>query len=244
MVRTINYAERSARRNEILDAAERLIYTRGYERMTIQDILVDLGISNGAFFHYFASKPAVLEALIERMQHQAEQPLLAIVNAPDTTALEKLQQYFATLDRAGSAYQNFIADLVRVWLADDNAIVREKVYAAMAARRAPLLARVIRQGIQEGVFRTAYPDQTAQNLQFMMRGVGDTLVRHMLLLDEEPNQEPVIAEIVATYAAYADALERLLSAPSGCLVRYDSQAVQELVAGLRRRSSKKGLRET
>jgi AcrR family transcriptional regulator len=38
--------------------------------MSIQDILRELGMSNGAFFHYFDSKAAVLEALIKRWMTQ------------------------------------------------------------------------------------------------------------------------------------------------------------------------------
>ncbi len=48
--------EYSVRRNEILDAARQLVYTKGYEQMTIQDILDYLQISKGAFYHYFDSK--------------------------------------------------------------------------------------------------------------------------------------------------------------------------------------------
>jgi AcrR family transcriptional regulator len=232
-MRTINQEEYTAKRNEILDAAQRLIYRKGYERMTIQDIRIDLSISNGALFHYFTSKPAILEALIERMQHEAEQPLLPIVNDPDLTALEKLQGYLVTIDRGGSAYRVFVADLLRVWLADDNAIVREKVYEAMAKRRAPLLASIIRQGIQEGVFMTPYPDQTGQIIQSLVRGVGDTLVKLILSLDEKSDPQYGINEIVSTYAAYADALERLLGAAPGSLYRYDIEAVRALVVALK-----------
>ncbi len=42
-----------ARRSEILDVAQRLIATKGYEQMTIADIQAELGISKGAFYHYF-----------------------------------------------------------------------------------------------------------------------------------------------------------------------------------------------
>ena len=59
--------EPAVRRNEILDAAQRLVYRKGYEQMTIQDILDDLHLSKGAFYHYFDSKQSLLEALIERM---------------------------------------------------------------------------------------------------------------------------------------------------------------------------------
>ena len=58
MARTVNVAEHAARRDEILDAAQRLILSTGYERLTVHDILDDLQISKGAFYHYFGSKPA------------------------------------------------------------------------------------------------------------------------------------------------------------------------------------------
>ena len=43
----------AVRRSEILDAAQRLIYIKGYESMTIQDILDEAKISKGGFFHHF-----------------------------------------------------------------------------------------------------------------------------------------------------------------------------------------------
>jgi AcrR family transcriptional regulator len=59
MARTVNEQEYAEKRGQILDAAQRLVYTKGYERMTIGDILADLQISSGAFYHYFDSKPGV-----------------------------------------------------------------------------------------------------------------------------------------------------------------------------------------
>ena len=67
MARILKEEEYTVKRNEILDVAQRLIYTKGYEQMTIQDMLDDLQISKGAFYHYFDSKQAVLEALVERI---------------------------------------------------------------------------------------------------------------------------------------------------------------------------------
>ena len=64
--------EHAVRRNEILDVAQRLVYTKGYEQMAIQDILDALSIAKGTFYHYFVSKQALLEALIKRMIDEAE----------------------------------------------------------------------------------------------------------------------------------------------------------------------------
>lgn len=41
--------------------------------MAIADLVNEPGISSGAFYHYFDSKPALLEALVERIGNQIEQ---------------------------------------------------------------------------------------------------------------------------------------------------------------------------
>ena len=72
MARIVNKEEYEIRRNEILDAAQRVVYTKGYDQMSIQDILAEVKISKGAFYHYFDSKQALLEALIERLVSQIQ----------------------------------------------------------------------------------------------------------------------------------------------------------------------------
>src|SRR5712691_1713827 len=106
--------EHAVRRNEILDVAQRLVYTKGYEQMTIQDILDDLQISKGAFYHYFDSKQALLEALIERLLDEGVQLLLPIVDDPHLPALEKLQRLFDRLVRWKTAQKTFLLALMRV----------------------------------------------------------------------------------------------------------------------------------
>jgi AcrR family transcriptional regulator len=61
MPRTVNAREHAAKRDGILAAAQRLVATRGYEQMTIRDLLDELGISKGALYRYFASKPELRE---------------------------------------------------------------------------------------------------------------------------------------------------------------------------------------
>lgn len=226
MARTVNEQEYAQKRNDILAAAQRIVFAKGYERMTIQDILADLKISSGAFYHYFNSKPAVLEALVERMQQEAEQPLLELAHDPHLNALEKLQSYFDTLDRSRTAQKAFIADLARVWFADDNAIVREKVDEAIVQRRAPLLTAIVHQGLQEGVFKTPYPDQAGEMILALMHGMGNTLTRMLLAFDPEHDVQQQLQSIATTHAAYMEAVERLLGASPNSLARTDVAAVK------------------
>ncbi len=82
MARTVKKEDHSGKKNEILDAAQKLIYTVGYQQMTIQGILDEVNISKGAFYHYFDSKQNLLEILIDRMMDDGERLLALIVDEP------------------------------------------------------------------------------------------------------------------------------------------------------------------
>ena len=174
MARTINEKEYAAKRNQILDVTQGLIYTKGYEQMAIRDILDELQISKGAFYHYFDSKPALLEALIERIGQEALGLLNPIVQDVRLGALEKLQRYFDTAVQWKTARKAFMIELLRVWYADHNAIVRQKILAMWSKHALPLLAEIFYQGIREGVLNISFPDQVGAVILSFVQGLGDT----------------------------------------------------------------------
>jgi TetR/AcrR family transcriptional repressor of nem operon len=228
MARSMKEEAFSARRNEILDSARRLVYSKGYEQMTIQDILDDLQISKGAFYHYFGSKGAVLNALVERMVTDEVLPLvLPIVHAPDLSAIEKLERYFDTSFRWKTAQKTFMLRLLRVWLADENAIVRQKMFSTSVKHVTPALAEIIRQGVEEGVFTTEHPEQVSHAIIYIIQGLGDTIID--LFISEEIHPDPGnIEKTVMQYTqALSDAIERVLGAPSGSLKLIDTEALKE-----------------
>jgi AcrR family transcriptional regulator len=83
MARTRNATTHAVRRDAILDVAERLIRTRGYDAMSIQSVQDELGCSRGALYHYFGSKEAILEAVIERMTAAGMEIMTPIAEDPD-----------------------------------------------------------------------------------------------------------------------------------------------------------------
>lgn len=52
-------------REEIVDAADRLFYTQGYEHTSFAHIAETVGISRGNFYYHFKSKDEILSAVIE-----------------------------------------------------------------------------------------------------------------------------------------------------------------------------------
>src|SRR5262249_60651126 len=118
MARTVNPAAHALRRDAFVDAAQRLIQIQGYEQMSIQDVLDALDASRGAFYHYFDSKVALLEAVVERMVDQSTAALRPLVDDPDRAALEKLAGLFAGVARWKAARGELMIAVLEVWFSD------------------------------------------------------------------------------------------------------------------------------
>ena len=139
MPRTLNPTTHAVRREAFLDVAERLIRTKGYEQMSVQDILDELAASKGAFYHYFGSKEALLEAVIERMTDAAMEVVEPIAGDPDLSAPAKLQAVFSEAGRWKTERSDLLLGLMRSWYSTENDLVRLRVARAGAARITPLL---------------------------------------------------------------------------------------------------------
>jgi AcrR family transcriptional regulator len=225
MARIIREEENAARRNEILDVALRLLYTRGYDRMTIQDILDELRISKGAFYHYYDSKLAVLEALLERMiVEQVEPFLIPIVQDPRLSALEKFQRYVDSSVSWKTSKKTLMLEIAKVWHSDANALARQKLSTITVKRVMPWLVEIIRQGVNEGVFTTPYPDYIGQVSIHLVQGLGDAFIE--LFFSHEAEQD-VIQRAEILVAVYNDTLERVLGAPKGSIHVMDPEALKE-----------------
>jgi AcrR family transcriptional regulator len=237
MARTVNVAEHAARRDAILDAAQRLVLSKGYERLTVQDLLDDLQISKGAFYHYFDSKPAVIEALTERLVDDSEQPLAAIVADRERGALDKLQRFFGEITRWKSVRQNLFVAMLPVWYAPDNVAFRIKVDRAVAKRLAPMLAAIVRQGVDEHVFATAYPQQAGAIIVALIQSLQDSLSGQLLAVAGGSPEAPTVKDMVASYGAHIEAIERYLGAPPDALDRADARTMRDWIDALRRSSA-------
>lgn len=212
MARTVDQAARQTKRDAILDQAALLIQSVGYDQMSVQELISRLGISRGALYHYFDSKQAILEALIDRMGSQALATLLPIIEDPDLTALQKFHRYVSASISFKSGQQELIKDLVQVWYSEDNLRVRHKLQAATLDSTAPqILEPIIRQGVAEQTFDTRYPTEVARIIAGIWLGLADSLI---MLADGDG---PVIDRARILIDATTDSIERILGAPPGSL---------------------------
>ena len=214
----MNATLHGVRREAFLDVAQRLVETKGYEAMSIQDVLDALEVSKGAFYHYFDSKQALLEAVVERFADGAMARMAPILSDPNLSALEKLERVFAGIAGWKAERKDLVLAIIEVWSSDSNAIVREKLRRMTVRLMTPRFSAVIKQGIDEGVFNVASPDETATVLLSVMLGFQEQATH--LFIARQANTIPF--EVVErTVAGYTAAYERILGIPKGSLTLTD-----------------------
>jgi AcrR family transcriptional regulator len=212
VARTLDPAAHALRRDVFVDSAQRLIVVKGYEQLSVQEVLDAAGASRGAFYHYFDSKAALLESVVERMADDAVASLAGVVTDPNLTALQKLEGVFSGIARWKGERTDLVLAVLQVWFADDNAIVREKFRQGSVTRLAPLLSTIVEQGQAEGEFTTSAPGHVARVLMALILGANEAAVELYFA-----RQAGTIGfeDVEARFAAYGDAFERVLGVAPG-----------------------------
>jgi AcrR family transcriptional regulator len=224
MARTLNPAAHTVKREAFMDAALRLIRAKGYEQMSVQDVLDEVEASRGAFYHYFDSKQALLEAVVERFADEGIATLAPVLNDPDLSAIQRLERVIGGIARFKAESKDLVLEFVNVWMSDDNAIVREKIRRIRVRLLAPLLSALVREGIEEGLFAASSPDDTAQVLVALMDGFSEVATR--MFIDRQANAIPYEA-VQRAAAANIEAFERILGAAPGSVRLLDEPTMRE-----------------
>jgi AcrR family transcriptional regulator len=220
---TLDTTVRGVRRDASVDVAEHLIRTKGYERMSIQDVQDALGVSRGAIYHYFSSKATLLEAVVERMVEAIMAVLAPIAEDPQLLATTKLQGVFSAAGRWKAERRELMVALLEAWYSDHNAIVREHVKRAASLRLTPLLAEIVRRGTSEGSFSVTSPEHAAGILVALLAVSGDAMSQ--LFLDRLAGRVP-FQDVEHAVDAYDEAVERILGLPMGSFRMIDEATLR------------------
>ncbi|MFD5812177.1 TetR/AcrR family transcriptional regulator [Rhodococcus aetherivorans] len=88
--------ERRNRDSEVMAAAIRLIYEKGYVGASLQDVANEVGVLKGSLYYYFASKEDLLVRIMKESHVQAEE-IYREIAATDLPPSEKLSKFVAAL---------------------------------------------------------------------------------------------------------------------------------------------------
>src|ERR1044071_5226051 len=74
-------------REAILDATDRILSTRGYKKMTIDDLAQEVGIGKGSVYLHFASKEEIVLSHIDRIVERLKERLWAVARSEADAAI-------------------------------------------------------------------------------------------------------------------------------------------------------------
>lgn len=85
-------------RDQIFDAALKLLLERGFNASSVQDITVEAGVPKGSFYNHFESKEALAAEIISDYASRRS-TLREILSDDRLPALERLRGYFTALNQ-------------------------------------------------------------------------------------------------------------------------------------------------
>jgi len=224
VARTLDLEKHTVRKEAFVEAAQGLLQTKGYEAMSIQDLLEELGASRGAFYHYFDSKQALLEAVVDRITDAALASVAPVMDDMSLAAADKLTRVFSDIGRWKTERRALVLSLMEVWMSDENAIFREKIRQGLMTRMVPLLTQIVQQGLAEGSFTSRSPQDTAAVLVMLIEGFQSRALE-LFIARKAGNLTYEDAE--RHFAGYVDAFERILGAAPGSIKLIDESTLRE-----------------
>lgn len=151
------------RRAEILEIANQLFQTKGYESTSVEEIVQTVGVAKGTFYHYFKSKEEILAVLAQDMVITLAEHYQAIANDPQQNAIDKFRLILSEQYSEDITELNLVDDLHR----PENRELHERNNIETIRVLGPILAEIVEQGQQEGVFQVENPLAT---IQFILAG--------------------------------------------------------------------------
>lgn len=162
--------EPEERRQEIIEATERLFREHGFSNCSVEMIIREIGVAKGTFYYYFKSKKEVLRAIVNKALDQIVEQTGQIAEDPSLSAMAKMQLLLSD-SHVGDENTVGLAEMMHL---PENRELHELTNVQTVLRLSPLFANIVEQGNQEGVFATGHPLETVQFLltgaQFLLDG--------------------------------------------------------------------------
>lgn len=150
--------EAEVRRKEILDVAEKLFVTRGYDNTSTNDILAEIGIARGTLYYHFKSKEDILDAIIARILDEIERKVKLVTEDKSLSVLERFTKAIVSTN-VDNELGRLITEIVHK---PQNALLNQKMRTGMLDMMIPLINKIICDGIEEGIMATDYPEEVVE----------------------------------------------------------------------------------
>ena len=152
--------EAQERRREILDVAEELFVTNGYDNTSTNDILNRIGIARGTLYYHFKSKEDILNSMIERINDGLIAKARTIASDTSIPVIDRLVMTIAGMQVDTEIGQEIIDQVHK----PQNALMHQKMQQHLLNGVIPIIAGIVEEGNEQGIFNIKYPAETTEML--------------------------------------------------------------------------------
>ncbi len=153
------------KKTKIIQAAVKLFKERGFHQVSVRNIIKKASVSNGCFYHYFASKDELLFAINDFiMDYVIENAQQVLINRQ--TPVEKLHGILSTFIKTFYVYNQEV-----VVMYQENHYLAPEYYKKMRQKRdqySRIVMGVLEEGVEKKEFR---PLQPLSIVAFMIFGM-------------------------------------------------------------------------
>jgi AcrR family transcriptional regulator len=159
------------KKDQILDTSLQLFMKKGFDATSISDILSQLDIARGTLYYHFESKEAIMDAIIERLLNQVLEKIEKLMTNDSLSQTEKFMGFFTSINLTQLTGDEEIVDYFNQ---PQNALFHEKSNRLLIKKLSPVLAQIISEGMESGLFDTPYPAETAELILVGITGFVDS----------------------------------------------------------------------
>ncbi|MCC0632935.1 TetR/AcrR family transcriptional regulator [Clostridioides sp. ZZV15-6388] len=144
-------------RSQILEVAWKIFEESDYDDVTMQQVVDTLDISKESVYYHFKDKEVLFEEIISNILKVEIEDLKLILHNSDFTIREKISAFILCISSS-----EIRKKLIDYMCSQKKPTFFIKSIRASTLEITPLLSYLIKQGIEEGVFKTDYPDEMSE----------------------------------------------------------------------------------
>ena len=152
-------------KQQILETAMRMFSEKGLENVKVEDVVKEVGVTRGAFYHYFKSREELIAGVMYK-SFECDNPYLLADNQAGLNTLEKLR--FAAKLSMRSRLDMSDSMTAQIKKLASNPVVFKNEMIFQVNVMATYIEKLLIEGNKDGSMNAAFPKQTSQTVALLV----------------------------------------------------------------------------
>lgn len=152
-------------KQNILETAMRLFSEKGLENVNVEDVVKEVGVTRGAFYHYFKSREELIASVMYK-SFECDNPYLLADKQEGLNALEKFR-FIAKLSLRSHLDTSDSMKAQMKKLANNPVVFKNEMIFQVNVMAA-YMEKLLIEGNKDGSMHVAFPKQTSQTIAWLV----------------------------------------------------------------------------